>query len=242
MRGTYKTTSGINLIYDLSKSENVTNSCVILLPGIPYNPNKDHNLTSHLNIDGYDVYQIHYDGTWGSSGIFLESNPADSVDDFISSSLNGTVLNQDGDPYKDVSIIGTSFGGGLALTVKDLPSVKAICALSPVISYKSVNNIETLGKYLEEECSEYYMFKQESMSDLISDLIISPEKQMTIPPEKIIVFAGENDPQIALNDILEFCSKNNIKLYTEPLEHITFSKVASETYTKISAFLKSKTV
>ncbi|MFA5736930.1 MAG: hypothetical protein WC893_02115 [Candidatus Paceibacterota bacterium] len=220
-------------------SNNTTDTCVILLPGIPYNPLKNYDLIDHLTTQ-HDVYMIHYDGTWGSSGKFLKHNPVISVQDFISSLERGAFLNTTGSAYKNVFIIGTSFGGGLALTLKDYPILKAVCVLSPVISYKSVAGIDTLGEYLKTRHSDYYTFMSEDMQALITDQIISPKEQMTLQTNKLLVFAGEYDDQIPVNDILEFCSKNNIALHTLPMGHITLSKVNSDIYKKISLFFDKK--
>lgn len=235
MTNIYKTITGIDLAYTLHLSNNITDSCVILLPGLPYDPLKKYDLIDDLKAQ-YDVFMIHYDGTWGSSGKFLAQNPAVSVHDFINALEQSVLVNTAGEAYKNVFIIGTSFGGGLALTLKDRPILKAVCALSPVISYKSITGIDTLGEYLQTKCSEHYTFETEDMLALITDQIIFPEQQITLPANKLLVYAGENDDQIPESDILSFCSKNNIALHTLPMGHITFSKVDFDIYQQIILF------
>lgn len=241
MNNIHKTKKGIELVYTLSLSKVATRSCVVLLPGIPYNPQKEtflkEKLTSH-----HDVFIIHYDGTWGSSGNFLEQNPTISVNDFIESIAQGVILNASDEVYESVFIIGTSFGGGLALTLKNNPILKAVCALSPVISYKSVSGIETLGAHLKDKYSENYTFELDDMQALVNDQIISLEKQITLPKEKLLVFAGELDDQVLVNDVSKFCLNHNIILNILPMSHITLSKVDLGIYQEIATFFDSKII
>ena len=178
----------------------------------------------------------------GSSGNFLEHNPAISVNDFVESLKQGVILNATGESYENVFIIGTSFGGGLALTLKDHSILKAACLLSPVISYKSVNSIETLGTYLQTKASEEYHFELDDMQALITDQIIFPEEQLSLPKEKLLVFAGEQDDQIPINDVSQFCSRHGIALHILNDGHITFSKINVDSYEEIVDFFDSKTI
>ncbi len=233
---TYRTKDGVELVYTPDFSETPTTSCVVLLPGMPYNPEKEYDIKTVFKVMQHDVYTIHYEGTWGSSGIFLAHNPSELVNELIEALLQGTISSTEGNTYDCVFVIGTSFGGGLALTLKDQSALKAICVLSPVISYKSVNGIKTLSTYLQNEATEHYAVDEQTMKALITDQIISPEEQMEISKEKIIVFAGEQDDQIPLEDIKIFCSRHAIELHTLPVGHITFGKVDASTIQAIADF------
>jgi len=228
MQHTHTTTNGIDLQYTANRAPTPAESCVILLPGIPYNPEKDYALIKRLNTEQFDTFFIHYDGTWGSSGKFLAQNPKVSVEDFIQSIQKGKITNSVNEPYAKIYIIGASFGGGLALTIDDHESLASICALSPVISYQSVNGIETLGQYLQESCAEYYDFEISDINALINDEIINPKFQSTLPSEKILIIAGVDDKQIPLTDIKEFSHQHSLRLEEYPTGHITFSKVNEE--------------
>jgi pimeloyl-ACP methyl ester carboxylesterase len=233
----FKTKGSIDLVYTAHMSPNSVLSCIVLLPGMPYNPLKKYDFIEDL-CSRNDVYMIHYDGTWGSSGKFLEQSPAVSVDDFISGLVQGILLNCTGEAYKNVFVIGTSFGGGLALTIKDHSAIKAVCALSPVITYRSVHGIDTLGEYLKSQCAEHYTFAQEDMDALIADQVIVPDKQITLPTKKLLAFAGEYDDQIPVSDVQNFCSKNDITLHTIPIGHITLGKINSDIYQKMIFFFE----
>ena len=236
---TYKTATDIELVYTSYVNQETTNACVVLLSGLPYNPQKEYNVVKNLNADGYDVYVPHYDGTWGSSGSFLKQNPTVSIDDFVKTLTSENNLLTGNRTYTNIFIIGTSFGGGLALTLKNSRAISAVCVLSPVISYRRVAGIETLSDYLQTECSDTYHFDKKDMQALIADKLISPEKQMVMPKEKVLVFAGENDDQIQPTDIAAFCSMHNIKLHTVPTGHITFSKIDETIYKKLLVFFNA---
>jgi esterase/lipase len=228
MKNTHITANGIDLKYTTNSAPRSTESCVILLPGIPYNPEKEYALIERLNTEQLDTFLIHYEGTWGSSGKFLTQHPKVSIEDFIMSIQDGKITNSANQLYTKIYIIGASFGGGLALTIDDHESLVAVCALSPVITYPSVSDISTLGQYLQESCAEYYNFDIRDMNTLINDEIINPKSQFTLPPEKVLIIAGADDTQIPIIDIKEFSHQYSLRLEEYPTGHITFSKVNEE--------------
>jgi hypothetical protein len=75
MKHTHTTANGIKLQYTAAAASTPTKTCAILLPGIPYNPEKEYALIEKLNTKQFETFFIHYDGTWGSSGKFLAQNP-----------------------------------------------------------------------------------------------------------------------------------------------------------------------
>lgn len=230
MKNTHTTTNGITLRYTTRTTEEPTYSCVILLPGIPYDPEKEYPFIENLKRDQYDTHLVHYAGTWGSGGKFLASNPTESVNDFVDAISSGKITNTAGKAYKKIFVIGTSFGGGLALTLKNHALLGVICALSPVISYTSVNGIKALGQYLKDSCDDHYDFDMSDMDALINDEIIAPEKQFTLPTRKVLVFGGSYDEQIPFNDIAHFCERHDLELKECPIGHITFSKITDDIY------------
>ena len=210
MTNTYITISGIALRYTVRSTSESTDSCVILLPGIPYNPEKEYPFVEDLTSEQYDTFLIHYNGTWGSTGKFIAYNPKVSVEDFIEALRSGQITNTIGERYQKIFVIGVSFGGGLALTLSNHESLKAVCVLSPVISYTTVTGIETLGQYLKDNLADYYDFEMSDMNALISDNIIAPETQFTLPAEKVLICAGISDDQIPLSDIRKFSEKTHL--------------------------------
>lgn len=225
---------GESLIIDLCKTIHGTKKLAILLPGLPYEPKK-YDLVNQLNNADFDVAFIHYKGTWGSEGEFLAKPPQKEIDALIAMirdvGLN-TIL------YTEISLLGTSFGGALALMITDVPIIRKIIVLSPVISYKKVPGINTLQGYLSSNFPTQYTFRAERFSDLISDRICSPVQGFGINPSKVMLMGGDKDTEIDIKEIENFGDQNKIHYLTFNVGHITFSKITNEILNKIIDYLK----
>ncbi len=222
-----------SLSVDFYKAVTETKKIAILLPGLPYKPKK-YNLVDKLNDLGFDVAFLRYSGTWGSEGEFLEQPPQKDVNILIKKirdeGLNSIL-------YKEVCLIGSSFGGAVSLTVNDDPIIKKIIVLSPVISYKKVPAIDTLSEYLISNFPNEYVFRQERFTDLINDNISSPVNQYEIDSSKVLLIGGREDEEINITDIVEFGNQNNIRHIVFDGGHITFSKITDDIFVIIKDFL-----
>lgn len=223
-----------SLITDFYRTSKETKKIVILLPGLPYEPKK-YDLIDQLNNFGFDVVFVHYKGTWGSEGEFLAQPPQEEMDLLINKIHDERLNNV---LYKEVFLIGTSFGGAVSLTINDNPIIKKIVALSPVISYKKIPRISTLSEYLTLNFPNKYTFKSERFTDLINDKISSPVHEYKIDPKKVILIGGKEDKEINIKDIEDFGVQNNIKHVSFDTGHITFSRITDNILRVIKDFLE----
>lgn len=224
--------------YILSKTPE-TRGTVILLPGLPSTP-KQYDFVSILEKKGFDIFILQYEGTWDSDGIFLEKNPITTINEFLLTLTAGT--NLENTPYhaKKIYIIGTSFGGSIALSLNNTSWLSKICVLSPVIDFKKVSSIETLGPYLLNKLANSYRFKESNWQKLINGDYVYPPQHLLLPPEKILIFAGNKDDQISVNEIESFSSEKNIHIEKIDSGHLTFSKIDSFLLEKILTFFEKE--
>ncbi len=226
--------------YSLSSVTCGPKKAIVFLLGIPGSP-KEYEIFENFKSEGYDIFLPRYEGTWESKGEFLERAPSVAIEELLSILQSGILL-EDGQNYSadNLFILGASFGGGVSLVLKT-ELIKAICALSPVISFKKVERIETLSSYLKAEEKENYRFDQLNWDKLISDSLYSPVRDMSISPDKFLIIAGKNDDQISYTDIEEFAKQKGISnIDIENTGHITFSRVTKDQYLRILNFFKSK--
>jgi len=223
-----------SLIIDFYKSEKETKKIAILLPGLPYKPQK-YDLVDQLNDIGFDVAFLHYPGTHGSGGEFLLHKPQEYINVLINKIQKEGLNNI---KYDGISIIGTSFGGAISITIDDNDIIKKVIALSPVISYKKVPTINTLAEYLTSNFYNEYNFSPERFNDLTNDQITSPINQYKLDPNKVLLIGGQKDEEIDINDIKSFSEQNNIKHLGFNTGHITFSRISYDILEAIKDFLK----
>lgn len=224
----------------MSPQVNSDKKAIIFLLGLPGSP-KEYEMFQYFKSEGFDIFLPRYEGTWESKGEFLERAPSIAIDDLINTLKKGIVLT-DGNVYKskNIYVLGTSFGGGVSLNVSP-KNIKAVCALSPVISFRNVNKIDTLGTYLSMQEKNNYRFVSTQWDKLISDTLYSPITDMLVSPEDVLLIAGKNDDQISYTEIQEFATKKGISnIDIKDMGHITFSKITKEIQTRISDFFNSK--
>lgn len=204
------------------------NKTLVFLPGIPGEP-KNYYLITRFTHDGYDVFVPHYEGTWGSEGVMLKCDPSLSVDEFIKSLGS-----------KEVYIIGFSFGGWVGWGLKDSDLIKKVCLLSPVISFRNVRGIETLGGYLKKAFPNNYRFDDQDWSRLVDDNLRYLGFSLLVDPVKLMILAGKDDEQIDCLEIKSFAEKNNIvNFHVLNTGHISPSKVDGAQLEIIENFFSS---
>lgn len=226
--------------YDISPKVAEDRKSVVFLLGLPGSP-KEYEVFKYFMSEGFDIFLPRYEGTWESKGEFLERAPSIAIDELLSVLKSGVIL-PDGNIYKsnNVFVLGASFGGGVALVLNS-KNIKAVSALSPVISFKNVSKIETLGTYLGAQEKENYRFKNAQWNKLISDTLYSPSTDMIISPDNVLLMAGKNDEQITYTEIQQFATDKGISnIDVEDTGHITISRITESQQSRILNFFSSK--
>ena len=226
--------------YDISPNAIGERKAIVFLLGLPGSP-KEYEVFKYFKAKGFDIFLPRYEGTWESKGEFLKCAPSVAINELLSVLESGVMLN-DGNIYKSTNIfvIGTSFGGGVAL-VLDARNIKAVSVLSPVISFKNVNKIETLGAYLSTKEKDNYRFVDTQWNKLICDTLYSPLTNMSISPNKVQIIAGKDDDQIMWTEIEQFATDKGISnVDIENTGHITISRINEKQQERILNFFNSK--
>lgn len=218
------------------------NEAIIIIDGLPRNP----ELTSFLNLIaswGYAVFFPRLRGTWESSGTFLDHNPADDIQELVEALSNGLVLDDTEIKVSETTVIGSSFGGLVALYASLLPGVKQVVAMSPVYTMSSVPKIETLGSYINKNFTGAYRHTKEAWEKLIGDRIISFDSLVNLEnfdPKRCIIIGGELDEQISIDNLKTLTTKHQIELISLPVSHISFNKNFRRTRPLLNQILARK--
>lgn len=122
---------------------------IIICDGCPSVPSKA-ALGEFLAKKGFWVFHMRYRGTWESGGQFLDHSPHEDILHVIAR-LN---LGFDGLYTKehylldidDVTVIGTSFGGGAALIAGTSDMVNRVIAVAPVIDFAHIEKHSKVEK------------------------------------------------------------------------------------------------
>lgn len=233
---TIRTSQYRNLFFTYSLSHNQSLGTIILLSGLPSNPFSKNSLIRSLSAQNYDIFFPRYEGTWESTGEFLKRSPSKSIIEFIQALKIGINIENKKYVAKKIFILGVSFGGGIALDIADKNIVDKVCAISPVISFKKVNGINTLEDYLKTKYNKDYRFNSSNWSRLLNNKIWNLEKENIKNPNKVLIVAGKNDTTIKKEDVVNFSNKNKIEMSLYDFGHITLSKITEQMYKEILGF------
>ncbi|MDP3875292.1 MAG: hypothetical protein Q8Q22_02120 [bacterium] len=199
---------------------------VIVVGGLPRVP----ELKLFVNLLaswGYATFFPRLVGTWESKGEFLDHNFVEDVNNLAHNLRKGLVLQGKVVKVDRVLVLGSSFGGLVALGSSLHKDVAFSIALSPVYSMSEVKSIETLGPFIKENYGGAYRYSDDNWQKLINNELISLGSIIQEPAfnaTKCIVIAGETDEQIDITALNTLCEQHNIAIYKLPVGHLSFHK------------------
>jgi len=209
---------------------------VIILDGLPSRPASKDQLIKKLSGHGFDVFFPRYEGTWESKGEFLKRPPSQGIIEFIEALRKGVSLNDKKYFARKIFLLGSSFGGGVALDVAAKGVADKTCALSPVISFRRVPRIKTLEDYLRTAYSKDYRFNSKNWQKLLEDRLWNLDSFQIKNPSDVLIMAGNVDEQIKKADLIKFGKKNKIRVNIYNFGHITLSKITESILEEIRGF------
>jgi|GEM_PF-2085088 pimeloyl-ACP methyl ester carboxylesterase len=214
---------------------------VILCDGLPGAPER-HELMGAIAAAGWHVVHPRYAGTWESDGQFLAHSPADDIVKILAAAKAGILTAKDQPPAREVALLGSSFGGAVALRLADFAPVDRVVALSPVISFRALaKHLATLPAYLRDTYPGTYRFDDADWERLVRDEIIDLAEVGSAGVTKTAIIAGADDEQIPVKDILDYSLAGHAAYYLAlpGRGHLGFSKIAGEVLDCVLACLDS---
>ncbi len=230
--------NGIFFEYLIPKNKTGKIPFIILCEGLPAKPcqNKLMNILVDL---GYGVLYPRYGGTWESEGVFLERKPGEEISYLAEKLLNGLVLGGTNITAKKITLIATSFGASVALSIAENKNINKIIALSPILNFKNLPSLDSLRKFLQKMYSTTYRFTASTWENLASgECVPSASSVNKKSVSKIFLFGGYEDKEISPIELMTWGKKIGISscLYKN-MGHLSFSKVKGKLLKDIVSLL-----
>ena len=218
----------------------VSPKAIIILDGIPSIP-RGEKLMNIFASQGYCCFFPRYTGTWESGGEFLAKNPVNEIENFIKRIIRGINLGNSHFISDSIVILGSSFGGAIALSLLQRPEIKKVVALSPVIDFSQVLGLETLSPFLKKFYPGAYRYSVRNWKKLIRGELISPKKNLEKirNPERYLILGGAKDEEVKRSELIKFAKKFHfpVKIYDD-MVHLSLSKIQGKVLDDILEFLK----
>lgn len=229
-----------------------TGKVAIIAIGLPSSPSKN-KVLQFLAGQGYVVIFPRYRGTWESEGNFLEKSPAQDIYDVISNLTKHKVIKDlfSGETKRvrvtAIHLFGSSFGGPAVLFNSQLPIVKKIIAISPVIDWKKEGEDEPFDFFVRftKECfgSAFRTRHQKDWQKLIKTDFYNPiQHTSSIDGKKTFIIHTKDDKVVPYEPLMPFAEKTCSAYYLKPKGgHLSISHLTHLFYwKKISRFLNKK--
>ena len=135
---------------------------VILLQGFPGGEGDLFGLGERMSAQGINAFAFNYRGTWESEGLWTPETSLGDVKSAISFLKSGKMIRSFSIDTSDISIVGYSYGGGLALlgSLGD-PNVRRVVS----IAGGDLNVVARLIEESEEYRKSHQAFLDECMAD-----------------------------------------------------------------------------
>lgn len=243
-----------DIIFEFSPAENEFCGIVIICEGLPSVP-KQRELLSYLSAAGYFVIFPRYRGTWESDGEFLKESPAKDIKDIINFIKNNKIKElYAGKEFdvrdKNINILGSSFGGSIALSLADNTDIDKIIALSPIVDFKTHNkdgneqNLLWLKDFIGQAFGRGYRFNDKNWDKMVSGELFNPKQKLDEKEsEKISTIYDQSDKEIDYKKIENYASQNNIKtIKWDNVGHISFSKLSKDKLDEIVKIISDREI
>jgi len=209
-----------NIIAESYYLENNNGKIIVFCQGIPGSSSYMEMAKKYVEA-GFIFIHPKYLGSWESYGDFNIETCKKTIVDFVNGlkSMNmKTIFNEDFEvPFKEIFLLGHSFGGSVALCSGAELDVDGIIALAPVIDYK----VQGKEKYEEEEMVGLYDFIQAGFENIYRNInknewdnfcingsnLNANDYFIQLKSKKILLIHGVQDTSINYNRSKEFFSK-----------------------------------
>ncbi|MFH0803728.1 MAG: YqiA/YcfP family alpha/beta fold hydrolase [Candidatus Tagabacteria bacterium] len=237
-----------DIIFEFTPPESEEKKGVIIIcDGLPSVP-KQKDLMSYFSSQGFFVIYPRYSGTWESDGEFLKESPTKDIEDIINLIKTGKIIELYADKEFNIEsggiyLIGSSFGGAVALSLAESKNISKVVALSPIVDFKRHNNqggeqdLNWLSGFILKAFGQGYRFDNSNWKKMIKGEIFNPPQELKLKKEtsmKILILYDKSDESVDYKKIKDYSSKNGIKtIETENIGHLSFSKLSDEIKNKI---------
>lgn len=238
-----------DIVAEVFFPEKQTGKVAILAIGAPSGSSKKERM-QFLIAQGYVAVFPRYRGTWESDGWFLEKSPAEDIRDVITElAKKKYVTDVAGEkiPVRVtvVHLFGSSFGGPAVLLNTDLPIVKKVIAVSPVIDWSVEGEDEPFDEFVRYACLGYGgAYRPENKSDwqkLTKTDFYNPIAHTgQIDGRKVFIIHAKDDTNVPCDPVIPFAEKTGASYYLKPTGGHRINFEHKFLWKKIAAFLKKR--
>jgi len=241
-----------NIIFEFIPAKKVTHGIVILCDGLPGVP-KQKKLMNNMANSGFFVVFVRYAGTWESEGEFLKNSPTSDIEEVLHLIKGGVIVELYANKEFDVTglpiyLVGSSFGGSVALSLINNMDISKIIAFSPIVDLSTHNDAGSeqdlfwLGNFVKQAFGKGYRFEDAQWKRMAEGKLFNPPQNVDSKrAHDILLVYGAEDSEIDPKKIEKYAAENGIKTISDQNQgHLSFSKISEKMWDKIFNWLIEK--
>jgi pimeloyl-ACP methyl ester carboxylesterase len=212
-----------NIVSEFIPSKRPSNKVVIFCYGMPGYP-KVGKAMEYFSSKGYWVFLPRYRGTWESGGTFLDHSPHEDILDVIPELSKPFKSIWDGEEYQidnpEFYIVGSSFGGSVAILCSLDPRVTKVIATGSVVDWREEKKspaepMEWLGRTVRDAFGEGYRFSDADWERLSNGELYNPANHIAeLDPKKILLLHSIDDDVVLYEPVKRFAEEVRCQLIT----------------------------
>jgi pimeloyl-ACP methyl ester carboxylesterase len=210
---------GKGLVSEFLPPKRKSRRVIVLCDGMPTVPSK-RSLLEKFSKLGYWAFHPRYAGTWESAGVFLKRSPHEDVLSLIDQLPKGFASEWDGSKMgiesPNVILLGSSFGGTVALLCSRHPSVSKVIALSPETDWREEGEAEPvdwLFDFLKRAFGMGYRTAPGAARKLKSGKFFNLwHERRTVEAGKCLVVHAKDDEVVSPKATRRFCREIGCRL------------------------------
>jgi len=227
---------------------------IIYASGMPGYPGAKKDVAEAFAKAGYWVFFPRYRGTWESGGVFLKDSPTKDIEDVIDVLTKAEACRLT-DVYtqqtvtlrpRNIHVIGSSFGGPVALFCSQDKRVKNVVAISSVIDWRTQGpeeDVAETARFTKEGFGEAYRVATGGWKKLEKGKFYNPahEDAVDFDGEKILMIHAHDDAICSYKDVEKFAKQTCAMLTTSKRGGHFGSSILLQPslFKKVLTFLKS---
>lgn len=238
---TIRTRFGKEIVAEFLPPRRKSRAALILLPGMPSSSSQK-ELMEFFSAKGFWVFAPRYRGTWESGGKFLKHSPDEDVKIVLDHLPRGFKDAWSGKRYHltptRTILIGSSFGGTVALLASRDKRVSCAVALSPVTDWRVESKTEPLrmlARVTEDAFGEGYRPAKGGWQKIKTGNFFNPA---TIRPkirgEKVLILHAADDRIAPLSPVRKFAVDAGAVLFVQKRGgHYSLSEIMRPRFLKL---------
>jgi len=217
-----RTRAGKDIVCEIFIPDNYNQKLLIVCSGMPGSPSSPKKYKKLISL-GYGIITFRYRGSWESGGIFLKSSPYDDlkivIDQFSKGFVDLWTQKKLKVTYKELVVIGSSFGGPAAIFASAHPKVNRVIISCGLVDWQATDQTDEpfdhMRRFVRDGFGMGYRIDKKGWDKLETGNFYNPvTSKLPIKTDKMMFIHALDDTIVHYDTVKKYCDARKLKLIT----------------------------